>query len=57
MFYFYKVRLKFWINNKFILKDYLISYLDIADFLYYKKKNNSSCEIIFIKPFKRSCLI
>ena len=49
MIYFYDVRLRFWINKNFVLKDYLVSFLDLPDFLYYHKNKNSSCEIVFIK--------
>lgn len=52
MVYFYDVRLRFWINNKYVLKDYLVSFVNITDFLYYHKKKNSSCEIMFIKSHK-----
>lgn len=53
MIYYYDVRLRFWINNKYVLKDYLVSFLDITDFLYNHKKKNSSCEIMFIKSHNR----
>ena len=51
MIYFYNIRLRFWKNNKYFFKDYLLSFADIADFLYYKKLKNSSMEIFWIKPY------
>ena len=51
MIYFYNIRLRFWKNNKYFFKDYLLSFADISDFLYYKKLKNSSMEIFWIKPY------
>lgn len=50
MIFYYKIKLQFWINDFYVIKDYLVSYLDIIDFLYNHKKKNSTCTIVSIKP-------
>lgn len=51
MIYYYTVRLRFWINDKWVLKDYRVSFCEIADFLYSKQLKNSSMEVYWIKPY------
>lgn len=54
MIYFYTIRLRFWINDKFVFKDYRVSFAEIVDFLYEKQRKNSSMEVYWIKPYYRS---
>lgn len=51
MIYFYRVKLCFFINNDKVFKDYIVSFAELTDFLYNKKKKNSSMEIYSIKPY------
>lgn len=51
MYYFYKVRLRYWKNREFFYKDYIVSFCEIIDFLLEKKIKNSSMEIYYIKPY------
>lgn len=51
MIYFYTIRLRFWINDKSVFKDYVVSFAEITDFLYEKQLKNSSMEIYWIKPY------
>lgn len=51
MIYFYTVRLAYWKNNERFLVDYKVSFAEIMDFLYEKKKKYSSLEIYWIKPY------
>lgn len=53
MIYFYTIRLRFWINDEFVFKDYLVSFAEIVDFLYEKQRKNSSMEVYWIKPYYR----
>lgn len=56
MIYFYTVRLRYWINDNYVFKDYRLSFAEIADFLYEKQQENSSMEIYWIKPYyKKGC--
>lgn len=49
MIYFYDVKLLFYRNNEHYIKSYVVSYLDLPNFLYMKKQKNSSMEIYSIK--------
>lgn len=51
MIYFYIIRLRFSINNKYVFKDYLLSFADIPYFLYEKQRKNSSMVVYSIKPY------
>lgn len=50
MIYFYDVKLCFFKNNVKIINEYLVSFAEIIDFLYFKKLHNSSVEVYSIKP-------
>lgn len=50
MIYFYDVKLCFYKNNIKFINEYLVSFTDIIDFLYYYKQHNSSMEVFSIKP-------
>lgn len=51
MIYFYNVRLSYFKNNTRVLIDYVVSFAELIDFLYEKRKINSSLEIYWIKPY------
>ena len=50
MIYFYNIKLCFYKNNEKIINEYLVSFAEIIDFLYYKKQHNSSVTVFSIKP-------
>ena len=54
MIYFYSIRLRFWINDKYVFKDYRVSFAEIVDFLKDHQRNNSSMEVYWIKPYYRN---
>lgn len=51
MIYFYNVRLRFRLNDKYVFKDYLLSFVDLPYFLYAKQRTNISMDIYWIKPY------
>ena len=51
MTYFYEVKLRYWKNREWFQKTYIVSFVEIIDFLLEKKLKNSSMEIYTIKPY------
>lgn len=51
MTYFYKVKLRYWKNREWFEKTYIVSFVEIIDFLLEKKLKNSSMEIYSINPY------
>lgn len=51
MIYFYDINLRFYKNDDVIFKRYIVSFIELLDFLNRIKARNSSMEIYSIKPY------